>query len=253
MNAEKETILEKIKKLKAMEESANELGNDHDAAASAAKVQNLLLQHKIEMSEVEDFDITDDIFVDEEDYYWEDSGIPHSGKRSHWLTRLAMHVADHNGCQTLSYKGSNRVCILGTEDSRNIVTYILSVLARFGKSSCDKAYRKEYYKAKNEGTQYLMKGFKRAFLAAYVRTIGNRLHEANKEQLAEVSERGLMVLNAETLAVQEYLDSMKLGKSTGFRGTRNQAGREAGAAAGNEANIGYNALDSDGNRVKNLN
>jgi len=253
MNAEKETILEKIKKLQAMEESAAEVGNDHEAAAFAAKVQQLLLQHKLDMSELDDFDITDDIKIDEEYYDWDDAGIPYSRKRSHWLTYLGSYVAQYNGCRILTIKGSNNIVIVGSDESRSIVGYILSVLARFGKNSCEKAYRKEYYKAKKEGTEYMMKGFKRAFLSAYVRTIGNRLREANKEQLAEVSERGLMVLDAEEQALKEFMDAMSLGKGSGFRQSKNLAGALAGAQAGEEANIGYNALSSDGSRVKNLN
>lgn len=98
-----------------------------------------------------------------------------------------------------------------------------------------------------------MKGFRRSFLSAYVHTIGKRLQEANKEQLQNVSERGLMVLDAEELAVKEFLEAMKLGKGTGFRGSRNIAGAEAGAKAGEEVNIQYNALGHDGQRIKNLN
>ena len=249
----KETILERIKKLQAMQESANELGNDHEAAAFAAKAQDLLMKHKLEMSEVEDFDIHDDITIDRDHCDWEDAGIPRSGKTSHWLAHLGYHVSLYNGCSVATVRGSNSIIIFGTEESRNIVNYILSVLARFGKNSCDKAYRKEYYKAKKEGEAYLMKGFKRAFLSAYVNTIGKRLSEANKEQLSEVTERGLMVLDAEAQALKDFLESEKLGTGRAFAGSRNAAGREAGAAAGNEANIGYNALGSDGSRVKNLN
>lgn len=150
MNAEKETILEKIKKLKTMQESAKQIGNEHEAAAFATKVQQLLLQHKLDMSEVEGFNMNDDIHVEEEYYDWEDTGIPYSLKRSHWLTYLGAYVAKYNGCQILTLKGSNRISIIGTAESRSIVCYILSVLARFGKSSCDKMYRKEYYQAKKK-------------------------------------------------------------------------------------------------------
>jgi len=48
-----EKILEKLGKIKAHMESAKEIGNEEEAQAFAAMLQNLLLKHKLEMTDVQ--------------------------------------------------------------------------------------------------------------------------------------------------------------------------------------------------------
>jgi hypothetical protein len=251
MILEKETILEKIHKLKAMQDSASELGNDHEASAFAAKVQSLLFRYKIEMSEVEGFDLSDDISIEKEDFSWEGAGIAHSGKSSHWLSLLAHVVAEANGCKSFCMRRTNKVRLVGTKESKMITEYMLEVLARYGNNSSEKSYKAEYAKAKKQGSTCLMKGYKRAFLSAFVAMIGKRLKEETKKSMDAVSEKGLMVINAEEHALKVFLAPMAT-KSKSFTGTRNRAGHDAGTQAGQNANIGYNAVGTDGKRVKNL-
>lgn len=251
MTLEKETILEKIQKLKAMQDSATDLGNDHEAAAFAAKVQSMLFEHKLEMSEVRDFGMEDDITIEKECFGWDGAGIPHSGKSSHWLSILAHSVAEANGCKSFFMRGTNKVLIVGTKESRLITEYMLEVLARYGKNSSEKSYRAGYAKAKKQGHAHTMKGYKRAFLSAFVAMIGKRLKEETKKSMDAVSEKGLMVINAEEHALKVFLAPIPT-RQSGFTGSRNRAGYDAGTQAGQNANIGYNAVGTDGKRVKNL-
>lgn len=46
-------IIEKLRKLIAMEQSARSIGSLAEAEAFASKVQELLSKHKLEMSEIE--------------------------------------------------------------------------------------------------------------------------------------------------------------------------------------------------------
>ena len=48
-----EKILEKLGKIKAMADSAKEIGNEAEAQAFAAMLQNLLLKHKLDMTDVQ--------------------------------------------------------------------------------------------------------------------------------------------------------------------------------------------------------
>jgi hypothetical protein len=48
-----EKILDKLGKIKAHMESAQEIGNEAEAQAFAAMLQSLLLKHKLEMTDIQ--------------------------------------------------------------------------------------------------------------------------------------------------------------------------------------------------------
>ena len=52
MSSQRNNILERIRKLFAMEQSAGSIGNEHEAAAFAAKVSELMNQHNVDKSEL---------------------------------------------------------------------------------------------------------------------------------------------------------------------------------------------------------
>jgi hypothetical protein len=238
-------ILVKIKKLKNMEESARAIGNNEEAAAFAGKVQSLLLEHKLEMAEIEsiELDSMPDIEVSDEFYDWKDTGIERTRKMSHWLASLAHVVAQFNGCKSLAIPKSNRVQLIGTVESRAVVTYILTVLARFGRDSMEAAYRREYYEAKKVNATHLMKGFRRSFMTAYVNTIHARLKKVQDARMSEgVTSRGLMVLDQEKAAVDAFAAKLSTGLTNLKAGRYNPVGDAAGRRAGEKAQLAANGV-----------
>jgi len=248
-------ILTKIKKLKAMEESAREIGNENEALAFAARVQQMLHSYKLEMAQVDeiDLDAEDAIEVDREFFTWDEAGIERTKKRSHWLIALADYVCHYNGCKVHGVHKSNMVGIVGTESSRAVVTWLLVTLARYGRESMEKAYRTEYYQAKKrdeeEGGDYHrmnMKGFRRAFVSAYVSAIGQRMKKQwEDDQAKNCTERGLMIIDKEKEAVEDFWENLELVKAAGFRGAHNVEGAQAGRRAGEEASIKCNGVQGE--------
>jgi len=242
-------ILEKLAKLKAMQESACEIGNEAEAMAFASRIQTLLFKYKIGMAELESFSLEDpDSFeVDQQYFTWEGAGISGSSKRSSWLEKLALFVCHYNNCKILVNRGSNAVFIVGTEESRAVVSYLLNMLAKFGKREMEAGYRKAYYEAKKQNATYLMKGWKKSFINAYVSRVGQRMKEDHDRMKAEeVSERGLMVLDKEISAVDDYIHNMKNlteAKSIGNNRNYNHNGALSGENAGNKVNIKANGID----------
>ena len=238
-------ILTKIKKLKAMEESAREIGNEAEALAFAARVQQMLHSYKLEMAQVDenDLDADDAIEVDREFFTWDEAGIAQTRKRSHWLIALADYVCRYNGCKVHGVHKSNKVGIVGTESSRAVVTWLLVTLARYGKNAMEESYRKEYYLAKKDGDEHRMKGYRRAFLSAFVSRVGQRIKEQwEEDQAKNCTERGLMVIDKEKEAVEDFWETLDLIKASGFRGAYNQEGARAGQRAGEDAAIRCNGV-----------
>lgn len=244
-----DTILDKINKLNKMAESAAAIGNEAEAGAFAQKVQTLLMQHKLDMSALNNFEDKDGIEIDEELFEW---NIGNSNKRSHWLQSLANIVAHYNGCSIVAMKGTNKIWIVGTKESRQVTGYICQVLSRFGQENMDKEYRKSYYLAKKMGNTYAMKGWRRSFTSAYVSVIGQRISEEHARFMSDhVNERGLVVLDREKQAIKEWFDQREFNKGTGFSyGQRNLDGMIAGQSYGAKAQIHANAITSEGKRVQ---
>lgn len=249
MNTE-QAILIKIKKLMEMEKSAREIGNPHEAAAFGARVQQMLRSYKLEMAEVQDIELNMDekIEVDREIFGWDEAGIEASKHRNHWLESLTVYVCEYNNCKMHGIRNSNMVAIIGTESSRAVVTWLLVTLSRYGKEAMEESYRKEYYKAKKTGDTdevKAMKGYRRSFVTAYVRTIALRMKEQfDADNAKACTERGLMVLNKEKQAVEDFMSTLNLQPSTRFRGCRNYAGYQDGTEAGKKASVSCNGVNS---------
>lgn len=246
----REDILEKICKLNKMAESAAKIGNEAEASAFAQKVQHLLMQHKLDMSAIDGIDMKDDIQIDEEFFTWD---IGTSKKRSRWLQTLAYYVAKYNGCRTAVAPKTNCIWIIGTKQSRQVVGYLMNVLARVGKDMMEKEYRQLYYQAKKVGRTHTLKGWRKSFALGYVSAIGRRMKEEHDRFVQDhVDERGLMCLDQEQLALDDFMNQYKSSKNTFSNHGYNERGLHAGAAAGEQVNIHANALTSDGNRVQTL-
>lgn len=245
----REDILEKICKLNKMADSAKKIGNEAEAAAFAQKVQMLLMQHKLDMS-VLDVDTTDKIMIDQERFTWD---IGHSNKRSRWLQTLAHYVAKYNGCRTAIAPGTNSVWLIGTQQSRQVCGYLMNVLARVGKDMMEKEYRQRYYQAKKIGMTHMLKGWRKSFAMAFVSTIGERMKMEHDRFMQEhVNERGLMVLDQEQVALDDFMQQYGAGKLGFTNSGYNEDGLHAGAAAGSQVDIRANALTTDGRRVQSL-
>jgi hypothetical protein len=148
--------------------------------------------------------------------------------------------------------GSNSLFIVGTQESRAVVTYMLNVLARFGKEEMDRQYRKTYYQAKKEGVTYLMKGWRKSFINAYVSRVAERMNEEWCRLKAEVvTERGLMVLDQEKTAVDDFMDNLDLNMSSKLSDNNNynKHGAQSGYNTGEQAHIKSNGLSENGQRI----
>lgn len=243
----REDILSKIKKLMNQQESAAQLGNMEEADAFARMAQRMLMQHKIEMSEVEGFSLNkNDIEIDREIHSWDRSVI--GRKRCNWKEQLAISVCKHNSCKILVHKGYGAITIIGTKESRMVSSYVLSTLTNFAEREMNRQYAKNYQRAKKLGQTYLMKGWRQSFLLGFIMEIDKRLREERAKVMSEgVSERGLMVLDAEEKAVDDYINNIETVKASSLNtlNAMNGHGYQKGVEAGADVQIHADGVEKE--------
>lgn len=232
------TLQEKLTKLKKLAESERSIGNVDAAENFAAMLQNLLIKHKLSMSELE-------ICEDEIDMEWMDFsgyGIPSTSRRSFWKETLAGVVAKAYGCQIMVQGKSNRLGIIGKKSNRDIAEYTILTLMREANKMADYHYVAIYQK-----DRLAAKGFKKSFIDGFITRISQRLKKDNPEQ-----ETGLIVLNQDFKQTQDWITkksnlrpSSKIGKTTA---QFNPDAYGKGIATANKMDLGGQALGGGNNQ-----
>jgi hypothetical protein len=116
-NPDLSKIIERIRKLLALTESANE----HEAALAAAKASELLATYELDMATVEGHLRADAPTVQETD------GLHFSGTRTRWQVDLADGLASHNGCKAIF--GKRSWWLIGTPAAIQVVSFMFDQLS----------------------------------------------------------------------------------------------------------------------------
>lgn len=238
MTEEKSKLLSKLAKLKAAQEGEAKLGNEEAAQAFAAKLNDMLLQHELTMSDVEWAATHDDEMV-ELGADLEKHGIKRARVRCAWQEALASVVAEANMCQVIVRKGTNRVAFVGTRAHAAIAEYSFCVLARAADDLSRKAYNKKFYGLKNSGQDVAgARGYRASWLTAFVTRLYWRFRE---ERLRAGSNAGAALVRLDTAALRAAAEAeRRTGGRTANSGklkAPNQAGRVDGTLAANEVEL----------------
>ena len=119
----KQSVMDKLAKLQSHADSAKAIGNEAEAEAFAAKVAELLVTHKLSMTEVEfaaqaEDDPVDGAYVDYAKYAPDQSGRT----RVWWQETLIDVVARAHFCRIMVVPGSSRIFLVGRGSDRQVVT-----------------------------------------------------------------------------------------------------------------------------------
>lgn len=245
MTKERDDVLELIRKLNAKAVSAADIGNQAEAEAFAAKVQELLLRYKLSMTEVE---VAEQDAVDPLGYQTYDPvsrGLDPKGrmdfkKRILWLEQLATAVARAHGCELVlsQHLDHQAYLFVGRRMDVELAGYVFTVLGRAGYDLSALEYRK----AKREGrdTTDWYKTFQTAYAYAIVQRY--RAERAKLEAQARVAGQGtaLMRLDQDKVAVQAFMkQAFKLHSAGAIGGGSrdNDYARARGEHHGRQANL----------------
>jgi hypothetical protein len=242
--APSERILTLIRKLQAKAVGAEKIGSIAEAEAFAAKVQELLIQHKLEMSDVEldKQDNEDPIavtFVDQQAF-----GIGFKRVRVGWQEQLAYVIAKANFCGSLVHPKSNFIWFVGREADREVATFVYGRLVPQMKYQSDWDYGQHFRQAIREGSDVTeLRGFKASWLAGAIAAIKQRLDQNLDEHTGDPRVQAL-VLNAEA-AVEEFLRGYGKTPTPRGRDAMNVWGALAGIDFGGKANLTANAINGE--------
>jgi len=235
-----ERIIEQIRRLRALATSSNE----HEAAAAAAKAQELLLKYNISI-----FDIPDDP-VHKEDIEAETVSIKGQSKGDvyRWKVSLMSDIAKYNFCQALlqthkdyskGWKGvisGRSMIVIGKAHDREVVFFLFQTLVATLERLAER-----YPKRNPPGTPPQTWGPQKSFLFGATAVIGERLRdtyiEAMRVAQADPTSKALVVVNTSQRALDLYARTKFVVKKGVGLGDHDRpefgaymAGRAAGAA-----------------------
>ena len=240
---QQEKLLDKLAKIQAHAESAKKIGNEAEAEAFATMLQQLMLRHKIAMTEVQFADLDKDEPIHHHRMDYNEGGVPLKKARSGWQERLASIVARAHFCRVTVSRGSSRINLVGRESDCAVAEYTFMVLARAIARIAKKSHEQFYYQCVKSGCPHHAAGYKRSFIDAFVGRIRQRFRE-EKEQAKATSSTALVRVETANKAVSDYMDDKYRVKANGLsRNTRfNKDGATNGRAAADNVNLNGKAV-----------
>lgn len=239
MTQEMKTI-DLIKKLLAHAASAESLGSVEEAAAFAAKANKLLLEHKLEMTdlEVEAQDKDDKVHRE----YFDPSDALRwvgKGRRVAWLEGLVSGIARANFCRIAVISGSKKVALIGRPSDVAIVKYLITTLVREAERLSVLYERQVRVGAERAGLPTPEQP-KRGFLLGFVHAVIERLRLMRQDVAQAGGKHALVRFEQAEQAVQVYMKENYKGHAGGFGGSAqsgNNHAFEAGRTAGKAVNL----------------
>lgn len=237
-----EKIKEKLAKLKSHQLSADQVGNEEEAASFAAKIQELLQKYELEMGDIEEH-VTESIEVGQEKIDISTMQLRNEGR---WAQQLFHGVARSNNCIVLTYSNNkDKILIIGHQLNREAVKFIVSSLEPQIRALARSSWASYSKGPHNEKRNTYIRGF----MLGACQTIATRLWDdftRNKWELAGYND---LVLNKQA-AVDNYLAKHfpKLGRGKGITSS-SQAGRHAGIEAGHRVGLKRGNLGAGGTRL----
>lgn len=211
-----ELIIERIRKLIAHERSARSIGSTAEAEAFAERIQKILLEHKVSLSEV---DIKS---LDTDDPIGQSAADLNTKRIDKWRVILAFGIANNLFCMILRRTGggeSGQFIFIGRESDRTAASEMYHYLSGVGEDlsfnfvrrnlpSVDTVLEREKG-SRNEGNFHYAKKIHRRmvdtvqkdFLTGFVAAICQRLKSSRKfiEEGASESAKGLILRDRETI------------------------------------------------------
>lgn len=236
-------ILDLVRKLLAKADSAQQIGSMEEAATFAAKASELLMRHKLELSEVElQLEEDEDPLTNDYADISESLGLS-SNKREPWLTALFHNVAKAHFCTALYVPHSKRVRLIGRESNRQIVVYLVAVLAKAARDLAAQ-HATEARREAERTTSWTHSNWSRrdtirtkaSFLVGFVTTVRERLAAMRKEVEEAGGQFAMVRFNKAEEEVRNAA-AAHAGKGRNKLSVHNENAYKAGQAAGQNVSL----------------
>jgi hypothetical protein len=211
MTADRAKVLDKLKKLKAHAQSAHEIKSQEEAAAFANMVQTMIVKHNIEQSELDAFALEEELQMNPMKEISPPSEFMHKHRqRRAWLENLAAYVAHAHFCEVLYAPNRFYVFFCGREAQVQMAVDVYIQLVRTAEKLAQAEYFKHYHEVRGNDAYASIKGFKPAYLDAFVNRLGTRYRQKMLEMQNDINAAaGAMVLfKSEAQLLKEFLASI---------------------------------------------
>jgi hypothetical protein len=217
-------VVELLQKLISHERSARSIGSIAEAETFATKIQTLLIEHKLSMSEVEYEAQAKDDPINCEKVKPEQAGMK-DGTYVEWLALLCTAVAKSLFCQCIYYHGWPRtMIIIGRDSDRQAAAQMYCHLSRIAVSLCEQEFQKykqtaeydhhraaaAFGKTFSPGLPAVGRIWKKSFLLGFAHAIGRRLSTTRKQQVQTASTQALMLIERDELAIDDWMIANRL-------------------------------------------
>lgn len=262
-------LIDKLRKLKNSAEGEAKIGNEAAAQAFAEMLNRLLLENKLEMTDIEFEQMEKDQPVAPHYVNYKAHNIKLKKQRSLWMEQLANVIARAHFCRILVHSGSSRITFLGRKDDCEVVEYMFVTLLRATEQLADEAYDgivnvvlkecgiclgpKKGHNAINhkfEPNYLRARGFRPAFINGFINRLAERFYDLRRSM--EKESTALVRLNRSEAGIKEYLEQKdengrkKIRNLPALEGRRtgNIEGHRAGRAKAESIPLGANAIKS---------
>lgn len=259
----REKVLRRLVKMQAQRDGEAKLGNSEAAEAFASAINRMLIEHELNPSDIDyarsaDDDPVIEVMVDLGKY-----GIDPSNARSAWQESLARTVAKAHLCTYLLRKGTNLIWFVGTRSHATVAEYVYGTLVPAAEKMSiaarlqhNRQVEKEAQRTGDTNWRMRIRGFREAWLDAFIQRIMERFEESRKASVKAITldmpggeSQALMRLDGALAKVRTYVDNKfkgRKGSATALRSGRSDhaAGRAWGRAAADKMTIGRKGITS---------
>lgn len=253
--SEREKILDKIRKLQAHADSAADIGNEEEAQAFAAKVQELLTAYKLSAADVGSRPEAREP-VDAAHVTWEETGLKVRRTRVGWAERLAFLCARAYYCEFVISSSRGAIgFFIGTDTDRRVCKFMFVTLARFLERLAEREYNREFYRHYVPGDSSSVahvRGFRAGFMSGFLMRLSTRFDEEVRPKAdpkAQAATTAIVLVRRDAIGrVRDWMKDnfqTRSCRSTSMDGG-SRAGQLAGAKAANELNLSPNPIEREG-------
>ena len=275
-----DSIINKIQKLIAKAESAQDIGNIDEAAAFSAKVNELLIKYNLEKADIksnEDPDINHKLFKD----------LDITSRQGGWTINLLTTICEYNLCEAIYHREYKMnaarkrkiiitgVSIIGTPENIEIVKYLYSMLSgqfrrlaspvfsdymvRIRKQLQDNGHKGTSKEVKKPWLHYKNVSNRSKILKSFyhgaVIGVAIRLQRSKAEATAEYGDKLTDMVHVSNAAVTQYKDENfgELDNLSDRKKKLDEAAVQKGIIAGTNADLVKGVANGDTISTKFLN
>jgi len=246
----KDKVLDKLAKLKAHMESAQQVSTEAEAQAFSAAIQRLLMEHKLTMADIPDpitHEVKEEPIV-RHHVNLREHEIAQKKRRIAWQEKIAIIVSKAYYCSMLISLKSNDIWFVGTESDVKIAEFMYVKLVRLLTTISEKEYVRAFYECKARGRVEDARGFKESFLAGFCNRLKDRLEEEKHrvEDEATAACTSLVPLRTAETRVAQFMMQFGRAKSSTRMDLSNELGYTRGRSAADRINLSDRAISGQG-------